>query len=94
MDTATAHESKHLKNIGPEPLDKSFNLEKLKERLNKKPNGKIKSVLIDQSIIAGIGNIYSDEILWRAGVHPERKVSKLKEKEIKVDIQSDKRNIG
>ena len=92
LDTATAHDSKHLNNIGPEPLDKSFNLEKLKERLNKKPNGKIKSVLIDQSIIAGIGNIYSDEILWRAGVHPERKVSKIKEREIKVDIQSNKRN--
>jgi formamidopyrimidine-DNA glycosylase len=77
LDTKIAHESKHLNNIGPEPLDKSFNLEKLKERLNKKPNGKIKTVLIDQNIIAGIGNIYSDEILWRAGVHPERKVSTL-----------------
>ena len=84
LDTKIAHDSKHLNNIGPEPLDKSFNLEKLKERLNKKPNGKIKTVLIDQNIIAGIGNIYSDEILWRAGVHPERKVSKIKEKEIKL----------
>jgi formamidopyrimidine-DNA glycosylase len=77
LNTKTAHDTKHLNKIGPEPLSKEFTLEKLKERLNKKPNGKIKTVLMDQSIIAGIGNIYSDEILWKAGVHPERKVSTL-----------------
>lgn len=77
LDTKTAHGTKHLNDIGPEPLDKNFTWKKLRERLNKKPNGKIKTVLMDQSIIAGIGNIYSDEILWRAGVHPERKVSTL-----------------
>jgi len=84
MDTKTAHDTKHLNNIGPEPLEKNFTLGKFKERLGKRPNGKIKTVLIDQSIIAGIGNIYSDEILWRAGVHPERRVSKIKEKEMKL----------
>lgn len=84
LDTKTAHDTKHLNNIGPEPLDKNFDLKKLKERLSKKPNGKIKTVLMDQSIIAGIGNIYSDEILWRAGVNPERTASKIKEKEIKL----------
>ena len=39
---------------------------------------------MDQSVIAGIGNIYSDEILWRAGAHPERRVSKIKEGEFKL----------
>lgn len=82
LDTATAHDSKHLNTAGPEPLDKKFTLEILKEQLNKKRAGKIKTVLMNQSIIAGIGNIYSDEILWRAGVHPERKVSEIKEKEL------------
>lgn len=77
LDTATAHETKHLSNIGPEPLDKEFTITDFKLRINKKLNGKIKTVLMDQSVIAGIGNIYSDEILWRAGVHPERKVSTL-----------------
>ena len=84
LDTKTIHLSKHLKNIGPEPLQKDFTLEKLTERLKKKPAGKIKTVLMDQGVIAGIGNIYSDEILWRAGVHPEKKVSKIKEKEMKL----------
>lgn len=84
LDTKIAHDSKHLNNIGPEPLEKQFTLEVLKKRLNKKLNGKIKTVLIDQSILAGIGNIYSDEILWHAGVHPERKVSKITEAEMKL----------
>src|SRR3989338_1549141 len=77
LDTKTAHDSKHLNNIGPEPLEKQFTIINFKLQISKKPNGKIKTVLMDQSIIAGIGNIYSDEILWRAGVHPERKVSKV-----------------
>lgn len=84
LDTKTAHDTKHLNNIGPEPLEKHFTIEKLRERLNKKPNGKIKTVLMDQSIIAGIGNIYSDEILWRAGVNPERQVKKIKDSELKL----------
>lgn len=83
LDTKEAHETKHLKGIGPDPLSKEFTLEKLKEVLNKKPNGKIKTVLLDQSIIAGIGNIYSDEILWYAGIHPERKISQIKPEEFK-----------
>lgn len=93
LDTKTAHDTKHLNNIGPEPLQKDFTLEKLKERLNKRPNGKIKTVLMDQSIIAGIGNIYSDEILWRAGVHPERKVSEVKEDEIKLIFKAIKETL-
>jgi len=93
LDTKTMHNSKHLNNIGPEPLAKNFDLKKMQECLNKKPNGKIKTVLMDQSIIAGIGNIYSDEILWRVGVHPERKVSELKEKEIKLMFKAIKETL-
>ncbi|MEK7113661.1 MAG: DNA-formamidopyrimidine glycosylase [Patescibacteria group bacterium] len=80
----TDKENRHLQNIGPEPLAKDFTLEKLIGRLNKKSKGhrqsgvnKIKTVLMDQGVIAGIGNIYSDEILWRAGVNPERYVKTL-----------------
>ena len=83
FDTKTSF-NRHLNNLGPEPLDKKFDLKKFKERILKKPNGKIKTVLIDQSVVAGIGNIYSDEILWRASVNPNRKVESLKEKELKL----------
>jgi formamidopyrimidine-DNA glycosylase len=94
LDTKTAHDTKHLNNIGPEPLQKKFTLEKLRERLNKKPNGKIKTILTDQSVIVGIGNIYSDEILWRAGVHPERKVAKLNNQELKLIFKAIKETLA
>ena len=93
LDTAVAHDSKHLNNLGPEPLAKNFTLEKLKERLKIRPNGKIKTVLMDQKVIAGIGNIYSDEILWRACIHPERKTSELKESEIKLIFKAIKETL-
>ena len=73
-----------LSKIGPEPLDENFTLEKFKEILGKVKKGKIKKVLMDQEKIAGIGNIYSDEILWESKVHPEKDVRKLKEKEIET----------
>ncbi len=93
LDTKTAYNSKHLNNIGPEPLEEQFTITNFKLRINKKPNGKIKTVLMDQSIIAGIGNIYSDEILWRAGVHPERKVSKLRKLEIELIFKAIKETL-
>src|SRR3989344_3711372 len=71
-----------LKLLGPEPIP-NLSLEIFKNQLSKKPNGKIKRVLMDQTVVAGIGNIYSDEILWTAGIHPERKTSELKTEEIK-----------
>jgi formamidopyrimidine-DNA glycosylase len=74
---------KELKSLGPEPLEKDFSFERFKEALSKKKKGKIKQVLMDQEVIAGIGNIYSDEILWQAKVHPFKDVSKLKEEELK-----------
>jgi len=70
-----------LKEIGPEPLEKDFTFEKFKKILQQ-TRGKIKQVLMDQTVIAGIGNIYSDEILWQARIHPLRDVLKLNEKEL------------
>lgn len=73
LDTDTAHDTSHLKSIGPEPLDVRFTFSIFKERIMRKLNGNIKTVLMDQTNIAGIGNIYSDEALWLASVHPESK---------------------
>ncbi|MDO8436327.1 MAG: DNA-formamidopyrimidine glycosylase [bacterium] len=72
---------KELGYLGPEPLDKSFTFEKFKEVLQKR-KGKIKQVLMDQTVISGIGNIYSDEILWRAKIHPQKNVSMLSPDEL------------
>ena len=74
----------HLKDLGPEPLDKSFIFEVFTEQLNKKPTGKIKTVLMDQTIISGIGNIYSDEALWRSSIHPEQKVQDITSNSLKT----------
>lgn len=63
--------------LGPEPLETSFTESVYLQQINKKPTTGIKLALLDQSIIAGIGNIYSDEALWLAGIHPLRKVSSL-----------------
>jgi formamidopyrimidine-DNA glycosylase len=93
LDTKMAHDSKHLRSLGPEPLAKSFDLKKLKECLNKKPRGKIKTVLLDQTVISGIGNIYSDEILWLAGIHPERKIATIKEAEFKTIFKAMKKTL-
>ena len=68
---------------GPEPLAKDFTLAKFEALLVKKPKAKIKQFLMDPKNIAGIGNIYSDEILFFAGVHPLRRNYDLKKEEIK-----------
>lgn len=76
-----------LRKIGPEPLDKSFTLTEFRRALGR-ARGKIKQVLMDQRVVAGIGNIYSDEILWRARIHPLRDVSKLSGAETRSIFQA------
>lgn len=71
-----------IKNLGPEPLDKSFKFTKF-IKLIKSEKRKIKQVLMDPEVIAGIGNIYSDDILWMAKIHPFQPANKLSEKELK-----------
>ncbi|MFA7000460.1 MAG: DNA-formamidopyrimidine glycosylase [Candidatus Paceibacterota bacterium] len=73
-----------LYDLGPEPLEKNFNFEKFRKQLFLKPNKNIKTVLMDQSIIAGIGNIYSDEMLWLSDIHPESKSKSIPTKNLKL----------
>ena len=70
-----------LKNLGPEPLGKSFDFKKF-ESIITRERRKVKQVLMDPFVIAGIGNIYSDDILWRAKIHPFRSANHLKKKEL------------
>ncbi len=69
--------------LGPEPLETTFTYNNFKERVMKSPTRAIKTVLMDQSIISGIGNIYSDEMLHRAHILPTRKPESLTESEWK-----------
>jgi len=59
-----------FKKVGPEPLDDDFTVGIFVERLMRRPNSNIKAVLLDQTVVAGIGNIYADESLWAAKIHP------------------------
>ena len=68
----------YLKNIGYEPLDKNFNLKYLKKSILFRKKC-IKSILLDQKIISGIGNIYANEILFHSGLNPKKKGLKLKD---------------
>ena len=57
--------------IGPEPLDEAFTVREFRRRLRRR-SGRLKPLLLDQSFVAGVGNIYADEALWSARLHPLR----------------------
>ena len=63
--------------IGPEPLDDAFTLRDFRRRLRRR-TGRLKPLLLDQSFLAGIGNIYADEALWAARLHPLRTAGTLR----------------
>lgn len=79
--------SNEFRNLGPEPLEKGFNLEKFKDVLRNR-KGNIKEVLMKPEIIAGIGNIYSNEALWLARIHPKKKVAELTEQDLEILFKS------
>ena len=74
---------RELKEYGHEPLDKNFTYEVFSKVLKKRTKGKIKQVLMDNKVVVGIGNIYSDEILFHAKVRPTRVVLGIKNYELR-----------
>ena len=70
-----------LGSLGPEPLEKNFNLSYLNKEFSKRTKS-VKSVLLDQKIIAGIGNIYADESLYEAGISPFREARTINNEEL------------
>ncbi|SDQ44181.1 DNA-(apurinic or apyrimidinic site) lyase [Virgibacillus subterraneus] len=74
---------KPLNQLGPDPFDEEFTLDYFYKKL-KKTERVIKAVLLDQNIVAGLGNIYVDETLFRANIHPLKKASRLTKREVKV----------
>jgi len=71
-----------LRSMGPEPLDRQFSVSWLTAALARR-SAKLKTVMLDQKIFAGIGNIYADEALFRARLHPERAAASLAPEEVK-----------
>ncbi|MBI2941228.1 MAG: bifunctional DNA-formamidopyrimidine glycosylase/DNA-(apurinic or apyrimidinic site) lyase [Chloroflexi bacterium] len=80
---------------GVEPLRPEFTTEAFQELLRRRPRTKMKPFLLDQSLVAGVGNIYADEALWLAGIHPLREAGSLPDAEARrlhhaiVDVLSD-----
>lgn len=68
--------------LGPDPMRPGWNRETVAERLRARRDEKIGSILLDQSVIAGIGNILRNETLYRARINPERLVKELTDEEI------------
>ncbi len=81
LDTAAEAEHWLLRDLGPEPLGNELNEAYLIAALRAK-NTPIKTALLDQRIVAGLGNIYVCEVLFRAGIHPARKAGKVSETRI------------
>lgn len=82
-----------LKQLGPEPLDYVFTSSYLKKALAKTTR-KIKPALLDQTIVVGVGNIYVDEALFRAKIHPERIASSLTDDEYVTLVQEIKATLA
>ncbi|HSW85196.1 MAG TPA: bifunctional DNA-formamidopyrimidine glycosylase/DNA-(apurinic or apyrimidinic site) lyase [Candidatus Saccharimonadales bacterium] len=70
-----------FKKIGPEPLSSDFNWQILRDQMMTRKNSIIKVALLDQTVVAGIGNIYADESLWGARIHPMETINRLTAKQ-------------
>ncbi|HOW60610.1 MAG TPA: bifunctional DNA-formamidopyrimidine glycosylase/DNA-(apurinic or apyrimidinic site) lyase [Candidatus Moranbacteria bacterium] len=81
-DTDRINNLKEINKLGVDATSKEFALKKFNEILDKRKNKSIGLVLMEQELIAGIGNIYRSEILYSAGILPQRKIASLSKNEI------------
>ena len=72
-----------MKKVGPEPLEANFTVKEFIGRFKRRSRTTIKAALLDQTVIAGVGNIYADESLWGAKIHPSRLVMLISDVEFK-----------
>jgi formamidopyrimidine-DNA glycosylase len=66
-----------MKKVGPEPLEADFTPDEFAQRFKRRAKTSIKAALLDQTVVAGVGNIYADESLWGAKIHPQRLVGTI-----------------
>jgi formamidopyrimidine-DNA glycosylase len=77
LPTAEVPQIDFFQKLGPEPLAADFTTEQFRERLKRRLNTSIKAALLDQTVIAGVGNIYADESLWHAKIYPGIRVADI-----------------
>lgn len=73
-----------MKRVGPEPLEDSFTAKIFVQRFRKRNGTTVKAALLDQSVLAGVGNIYADESLWGACIHPATRVHDVTDAQLKT----------
>ena len=84
IPTAEVPNIDFMRTVGPEPLEHTFTYTLFERQLYKRRNSGIKAVLLDQKIVAGIGNIYADESLFMASIHPSSIVSAIPKAKLKL----------
>ena len=77
LPTPLVPEDPFMQKVGPEPLEPSFTASVFIQRIQRRKGTTIKAALLDQTVLAGIGNIYADEALWGAQIHPAVRVREL-----------------
>lgn len=78
--------------LGPEPLGEDWTAEDFLAQIKRRPKSTVKSLLLNQEVVAGVGNIYCDEALFRAGIHPARRNGSLSEMEA-LRLQAEVREV-
>lgn len=73
-----------MQKVGPEPLGAEFTWQEFRDRFQRRPNTNIKAALLDQTVVAGVGNIYADESLWGAKIHPTTLVKNISSNQFKL----------
>lgn len=73
-----------FKKVGPEPLSEDFTADIFIERVRKRKNSVIKAAILDQNVLAGVGNIYADESLWAAKIHPATRVKDILDQKLQL----------
>lgn len=84
VPTVQVPELDFFKKVGPEPLSDEFTDTIFIQRLKRRSKTSIKAALLDQTVLAGVGNIYADESLWGAKIHPATKVSDVPQTKLKT----------
>lgn len=82
VPTAEVANLPFLQKVGPEPLEDSFSAAAFIPRVRRRNNTSIKAAILDQTVLAGVGNIYADESLWGAKIHPATRVKNVHDAEL------------
>lgn len=92
IPTAEVPDMPFMLKVGPEPLEPDFTADQFADRFTRRVRSPIKAALLDQTVVAGVGNIYADESLWGAKIHPHTSVGKVTREQLK-DLYAQVRDV-